>query len=391
MAALTMTPPAVRQPFAPLDGSRMRSMLRIKTNFQNKQNGLLSAKRRPLGESDAENIDPTGTTSKSTKRKRALDEDDHDHDHDNAPSKSPSPMKPMKTSRMASTFSILEDPIVPSTPTKSQPTSTPRSAPLKPAGRSPQMKASKPFARRSTVSKNRPESARKGVSRPFSLAAALSGKSSSKSKSKQESAAPAPKMPMPASWSFEIYVDSEQEEMTNLMQHSTCVLDISDDEGKVEEVSDHRGKENIPPADLGLAPSRSTSSSRTQTSHRKSTLESDMVDEPRSPLGELNAADYYGEDYHAFSYAVVYDEDEDATVPVEKKNVFTLARAVHPSRSKLSSMSSIESVLEAASPVKLESEEIKTDLESNGEIEIWESESAAGDEGSEAVAVAVIA
>jgi hypothetical protein len=72
------------------------------------------------------------------------------------------------------------------------------------------------------------------------------------------------------------------------------------------------------------------------------------VDEPRSPLGELNAADFYGEDCHAFSYAVVYDDDEDEEVPVEKKNV---------SRSRLSSMSSIESVLEA-SPVKAVEEAI---------------------------------
>ncbi|KAL4915643.1 hypothetical protein BDW62DRAFT_120701 [Aspergillus aurantiobrunneus] len=353
MAALTMTPPAVRQPFAPLDASRMRSLLRTKMNAQNKQNGaVLSAKRQPLGESDSENIDPTAC--KSTKRKRAADDDDH------VPVKSP--MKPMKSSRMA--FSILEsDPIPPSTPTKA-PQSTPKSAPLKPAGRSPQMKASKPFARRATVSKNRPESARKGVSRPFSIAAALSN---GKTKSQ-----PAPATKMPASWSFEIYVDSEQEEMTNMMQHSTCVLDISDDEGGQQLKSDHRGKENIPPADSGLSLPRS----RQQESPAVAARKSDMVDEPRSPLGELNAADYYGEDCHAFSYAVVY-EDDATEASVEKK--VAPPSFAHPSRSKLSSMSSIDSVLEAASPVKPLAQ---PKPESSAGIEIWESESA-GEEASD--------
>ncbi|KAL4805096.1 hypothetical protein BDV18DRAFT_25046 [Aspergillus unguis] len=358
MAALTMTPPAMRQPFAPLDGSRMRSLLRSKMNFQNKQNGLLSGKKQPLAESDSENIDPTAF--KSSKRKRAADDDE-----DQAPIKTKSPMslklKPIKSSRAASSFTIAEDPVTPSTPTKA-PQSTPKSAPPKPAGRSPLMKAAKPFARRAPISKNRPETARKGVSRPFSIAAALSnGKSKSKSKSEL---APAPPAKMPASWSFDIHVDSEQEEMTNLMQHSTCVLDISDDESKVEEKFDHRGKENIPPADLGL----SLPSSRQQESAAAAARKSEMLDEPRSPLGELNAADYYGEDCHAFSYAVVYEDDEEA--PVEKKAAHTFVRPTHPSRSKLSSMSSIDSVLEA-SPVKAE-----TKAESNA-IEIGESESTA--------------
>lgn len=357
MAALTMTPPAVRQPFAPLDASRMRSKMRSKMNVLNKQNGImLSGKRQPLAESDSENIDPTAC--KSTKRKRAADDDDH---QPVKPVKSP--MKPMKSSRMA--FSILEDPVTPSTPTKTT-KSTPKTAPLKPAGRSPQMKASKPFARRATASKGRPESARKGVGRPFSISAALSnGKPKSQS---------APATKMPASWSFEIHVDSEQEEMTNMMQHSTCVLDISDDEGKQEQKSDHRGKENIPPADLGLSLPRSGQQESPAAAARKS----DMVDEPRSPLGELNASDYYADDCHAFSYAVVY-EDEETDAAVEKKPAVSFSRPTHPSRSKLSSMSSIESVLEAASPVKPTDD---ANLESSGNIEIWESESA-GEEAAE--------
>ncbi|KAL4886010.1 hypothetical protein BJY04DRAFT_98201 [Aspergillus karnatakaensis] len=355
MAALTMSPAAVRQPFAPLDASRMRSLLRTKMNFQNKQNGLtLTSKKQPLIDSDSENIDPTAY--KSTKRKRAFD-DEEDH----APVKSP--MKPLKSSKMA--FSILEDstatPLPPVTPTK---TSTTKSTP-KPAGRSPQMKAAKPFARRATISKSRPESARKGVSRPFSIATAFSN---GKTK-KQTQPSSAPKMP--ASWSFDIYVDSEQEEMTNLMQHSTCVLDISDDEGKVEEKSDSRGKENIPPAELGISLLRS----RQQESPAAAARKSEMLDEPRSPLGDLNAADYYGQDCHAFSYAVVYEDVEEFEEKKEK-TAFAFARPTHPTRSKLSSVSSIASILEAASPKKV-AVEASTEAESDlAPIEIWESESA---------------
>ncbi|KAI9370622.1 hypothetical protein BJX61DRAFT_84178 [Aspergillus egyptiacus] len=359
MAALTMTPAAVRQPFAPLDGPRMRSLLRAKMNLQNKQNGaLLSSKKQPLAEFDSENIDPVNSKL-STKRKRGAD-DENDH----VPVKTTkSPVKPMKSSRMA--FSILdtESAPAPKTPTKSSQPS-PKSAAPRPAGRSPQMKATKPFARRQTMTKARPEATRKGVSRPFSIAAALSN-----GKAKNQ---PTPAK-IPSSWSFDIYVDSEQEEMTNLMQHSTCVLDISDDEGREEDESDHRGKENIPPAELGISLPRS----RQQESPAAAARKSGMVDEPRSPLGELNAADYYGEGCHAFSYAVVYDDETD--VSEEKKHTpAVLLRPTHPSRSKLSSMSSIDAALEAASPVK--SAEAKS---KPAGVEIWESESAAEDENSE--------
>lgn len=48
MAALTMTPPAVRQPFAPVDASRMRSLMRSKMNVLNKQNGMTVPNLRVL-------------------------------------------------------------------------------------------------------------------------------------------------------------------------------------------------------------------------------------------------------------------------------------------------------------------------------------------------------
>ncbi|PYI05994.1 hypothetical protein BO78DRAFT_128790 [Aspergillus sclerotiicarbonarius CBS 121057] len=350
MAALTMTPTTIRQPFASLDAPRMRSLLRNKMNMKNKQDGaILLGKKQSLSDVDSENIDPT-TLKHSTKRKRGAEDDGLE------PAKEP--CKPFKTSRMVLTTveSTVVTPRKPTTPTK--PTlSTPKSAPNpRPAGRSPPPKSCKSFSRRSTIAKGRLESAsRKTVHRPFSLATALSG-----SKTKGQSSPKAP-----ASWSFDIHVDNEQDEMTNLMQHSTCVLDISDQEGKVE--ISGRGKENVPPAELGIDLPRSRQRESPAAAARKSV----MLEESREPLGDLSPADYYGDDCHAFSYAIVYDEEteENAKAPLS-----SLSRP-SPNRSKLSTVSSISALVEATTPAKPILEQ--NTEPSEAEIEIWESASAA--------------
>ena len=312
---------------------------------------LLLGKKQSLSDMDSENIDPT-TFKHSTKRKRGAEDDGLE------PAKEP--CKPFKTSRMVLTTveSVGVTPRKPTTPTK--PTlSTPKSAPiLRPAGRSPPPKSCKSFSRRSTIAKGRLDSAsRKPVHRPFSLATALSG---SKSKSRSSPKAP-------ASWSFDIHVDNEQDEMTNLMQHSTCVLDISDQEGKVE--TSGRGKENVPPAELGIELPRSRQRESPAAAARKSI----MLEESREPLGDLVPADYYGDDCHAFSYAIVYDEETEENA---KASVSSLPRPSPTSnRSKLSTVSSISALVEATTPAK---SILEQDAEpSETEIEIWESASAA--------------
>ncbi|KAI5854201.1 hypothetical protein BZA05DRAFT_393514 [Tricharina praecox] len=58
---------------------------------------------------------------------------------------------------------------------------------------------------------------------------------------------------IPDSWAFEIYEDSPEETLQNLMEHSTCTLDISDDSDDDESVTSElheKGKENIAPARL---------------------------------------------------------------------------------------------------------------------------------------------
>lgn len=247
---------------------------------------------------DAENIDPN-TLSSSSKRKRSIDDDDE------ITKGSSKPLK--KTTRMALTTRDTNVSPRLSTPLKTNP-ATPRSAPiLKPAGRSPPSKSAKTSGRRSNIARPRPEpSNKRGVARPFSLATALA---------QTKAPAPAPKPKAPASWFFDIHVDSEQEEMTNLMQHSTGVLDISDDEGKAS-ITEGRGKENVPPAELGidLPSSRQATALAAASAARKAS----KMEEDRAPLGELNASDYYPEDCNAFSYAVIH-EDEDDNVPENKK------------------------------------------------------------------------
>ncbi|KAJ5512134.1 hypothetical protein N7463_001686 [Penicillium fimorum] len=287
MATLTMTP--TRQPLGCLDMPLMRSKL----NRQN-QNGTMSMKSTPIKTSifidDLENINPS---SFSTKRKRTLEDED-------------TASKPIKTSRVALSTRINISPRL-STPSKISIT-TPKSAPiLKPAGRSPPPKSSKSATRRSLIAKPRSEQyTKRGVARPFSLASALAQSTTPKSK-------PAPKAPTPASWCFDIHVDTEQEEMTNLMEHSTTVLDISDDEGKSDPPCT-RGKENIPPHELGIE----LPTAAIPTAARKAP----KVDEPRAPLGELNAAEYYAEGCNAFSYTIVYDDE-----PEFKKPSSPLARS----------------------------------------------------------------
>ncbi|KAJ5191889.1 uncharacterized protein N7498_010874 [Penicillium cinerascens] len=345
MATLTMTPS--RQPFASLDTPRMNALMRSKLNRQNQQNGAVLSAKQSVFTNDSENIDLSRLNS-SVKRKRTLDDDD------DISKGSP---KPLKTSRMALTNRDNVSSRL-STPLKLVPT-TPRSAPvLKPAGRTPPPKSCKTFSRRSTIAKARPEPSKRGVTRPFSLAAALS-----------QNKPAAPKAKGPSSWLFDIHVDSEQEEMTNLMQHSTGVLDISDDEGKAS-VIEGRGKENVPPAELGIDLPRSHQA--VALAAAAAARKASKMEEDRAPLGELTASDYYPEDCNAFSYTVVHDEENDNIPSSKKASVSTQATLLPPSIT-----TSIASLLETATPPKPAADSTETTESADLKIEIWESESAA--------------
>lgn len=215
---------------------------------------------------------------------------------------------------------------------------------IKPVGRSPVAKSFKPFARRpgKHALSSRTNSRWPGLDRRASRTTTTKSESVDRTNVKL-----APITPGPSSWFFDIYVDTAEDEATNAMHHSTGCLDISDDEEKKAKGGDDRGKENIPPHELGIT--LPTSSSATQTTATSSTSQTTsttggnnttsnnsapafmrkilMAYEQRAPLAELKASDYYAAGLHALSYAVILEDDDDSNASAPKPAVSTAAEA----------------------------------------------------------------
>ncbi|KAK2814030.1 hypothetical protein FQN50_000434 [Emmonsiellopsis sp. PD_5] len=293
--ALTQPISPPRQPFGVLDSSRLRFLGSVK----NQQNAVTASLKRRLDTtdlSDTENVDPSSTLDSPAKRTR--NNADEDVSKSSASKFTLTPFKPSTTA--INTTKRLQTPL-----TQLKKPSLPNSAPLRaPAGRSPKSKSKpiKAFSRRSIGSYTRIDpptftstKQHHAARAPFSIADALHGtfntpQSQSRSVTLQEKA-------RPKAWDFEIYVDTEQDEMANLMEHSTCVLDISDDEtrGKAWEGED-RGKENIPPPEFegrgGEGMQRDMAVSAAAGVGGRASVEMTMTDEPRSALGELDISHF---------------------------------------------------------------------------------------------------
>jgi hypothetical protein len=111
------------------------------------------------------------------------------------------------------------------------------------------------------------------------------------------------------SWFFDIHEDTEEELATNLMEHSTCTLDISSDEESRARERDCRGKENVPPPDdisqtrssLSTSPAEASELSmheikaRIRASRKKREVDEGACDVDRAPLGDLAAEDFYAD------------------------------------------------------------------------------------------------
>lgn len=122
---------------------------------------------------------------------------------------------------------------------------------------------------------------------------------------------------MPKGWFFEIHEDTAEQEATNLMEHSATVLDISsDDDFETKRRNEDRGKENVPPPDFcPLQPRAQVSADSMDTAEetkvehvklpRLRKIAQDAMDEDRLPLGDLPAADFYGNGLNATSYVTV--------------------------------------------------------------------------------------
>lgn len=123
---------------------------------------------------------------------------------------------------------------------------------------------------------------------------------------------------MPKGWFFEIHEDTPEQEAANLMEHSASVLDISsDDDLETKQLNEERGKENIPPPDFlaaqqgvrQAAADAMLDAEPTPELHvklpRLRKITQDAMDEDRKPLGDLPAAEFYGEGCDAATYVTV--------------------------------------------------------------------------------------
>ncbi|KAK4462996.1 hypothetical protein QBC42DRAFT_71997 [Cladorrhinum samala] len=312
MATLT------RQPFAPLDGARLKSL----TSLKNRQNAMhASPIKRKVAEvqdgDDFENVDPL--SSKRSKGSKL------DGDLTKTFFKPPT----FVLTKAASTSSInssMNPPPKPRSRSILQPKSpaarlnalsTQSCTPLTaPAGRSPP-RGSKRIGilsrhRRHAQRIDPPPSFGLGSSAaPFSLDAALKGSIPAYSGSlslPSSSSFFQTGSEMQSSWFFDIHEDTPEQEITNLLQHHTGTLDISSDEESerrvMRERAEGKDKENIPPPD-----DVSQTSSRMRVPDENEMM---GIEKQRGPLAEMNARDYYAEGCDEDSVVIVpWDEDDE--------------------------------------------------------------------------------
>lgn len=221
-----------------------------------------------------------------------------------------------------------------------------------PAGRSP-TRASKRMGilSRRRIQRPDPPSFSLGASVPFSLDAALKGSIPSYSGSLRASRKNRSKTSTPNSNSnssnaaldfflstpdqksslcFDIHEDTPEQEMTNLLQHGTCTLDISSDEESESRAkrdrAEGRDKENIPPPE----DVSQTSSARGGSPSGAEAVDIDedvLLLKGRGPLAEMNVTDFYAEGCDSSSVFIVPADEEDPEAVVDGAEV---AVAVSP-------------------------------------------------------------
>ncbi|KAI9740451.1 MAG: hypothetical protein M1834_005031 [Cirrosporium novae-zelandiae] len=399
MASLIQMSSASRKPFSSLNVSRVRDLSSLKNRQNSSSTNSSPSKRRydqasDLSDNDNENIDPEFFKSPAKRGK-------NDAGH---------PIKPLRSSQFVMTNtpsnlskSYSNSPVQALTPKLDTQDGVNRrksmelSAPA-PAGRSPKNKRMGHLSRRkagSPFTRIDPPSYR-GLRRsqnsaPFSIDAALSGTISSyEPKPTRVVKVPILEESVPKGWVFDIHEDTPDEEMANIMEHSTYTLDISDDEGRNKNKND-RGKENVPPMDelassIGArsVPAGSLPSIKIAAVSRKDM----MTDETRTPLGDLNAADYYAEGCDASSYVIVSpskadNESVEGPLPpaeneAKKQTVELTETVAEPTASAMSVaniLANVNTGKEDAKPECPTSKDCSSEKPME-EIEIWESDSA---------------
>lgn len=136
----------------------------------------------------------------------------------------------------------------------------------------------------------------------------------------------------PQSWYFDIFEESEESQDYRMcewtMTQSSAALDISDDESKRKSIHGQteqtdRGKENIDPneASISSAPvTRAAAAAPARLVEAENEKDKMNTEEPRTPLGDLKTADYYGEGLDATSVVLVHDEEPIPEEAVEEES-----------------------------------------------------------------------
>lgn len=273
---------------------------------------------------DSENVDP----ALFSKRSKGAGAENNDFKDFFKPSKFVL-TKAISTPTLPSAKSVLNDLPVKPQPSKRQllqprspaarlNTTITSSSLTAPAGRSP-TRGSKRIGILSRRRTQRVDPPAFGLSSsvPFSLDAALKGTIPSYSGNFRSGASNSLLHPeMKSDWFFDIHEDTPEQEMTNLLQHSTCTLDISSDEESEQrarrEQAEGRDKENIPPAD-------DVSQTTSARAARAAGVFDDMVvEKQRGPLSDLNVEDYYAEGCDGTSVIMVPGDDEEAETVIDE-------------------------------------------------------------------------
>ncbi|KAI5282102.1 hypothetical protein KEM54_002977 [Ascosphaera aggregata] len=314
MAAINTISLSARQPFGVVGELRLRLLESTKNHQNNIQRP--SPSKRSLEDliSNTENIAPPQEDALSKRKKFFVDDDVAASKYILSTTVTPPPTVLSKTPAPLLTMNSPDSVIIASPTIKSPLTA--------PAGRSPpRRKSINIFAHNQRSPAPSPK--RFGPTRllaqhnsprvPFSVATALNGTFSHSStvpkqsstlnpasnrRQKSRSLRSAANNRSSSGWNFEIHADTPQEEITNLMEHSTSILDISDD-GELERRRTAKGKENIPPPSETQEEEQMTVEEYTgpvTRSRAHASKNVTMSDSSRIALAELNPQDFATEE-----------------------------------------------------------------------------------------------
>lgn len=231
-----------------------------------------------------------------------------------------------------------------------------------------------------------------GAAASFSLDAALKGtisnygprpRSNAVSKASSSISSALGELDTMESWFFDIHEDTPEQEMTNLLQHSTCVLDLSSDEESEQkarrEKAEGRDKENVPP-------SGHVSQTCARPSARAAACDDMVVDKERVVLGEMKTTDLVTADGNTSLVMMNAGDDDDddnegeeATAELASETAPLVGKYQSPLEARDIGSFSVTDAVEAKSAPGAEPA-ILQPIEGTGEsFDLWESGSVKDD------------